>query len=383
MLTRLEPARPQTLRRQAIRPLTPDDTAAVAGVLEQVFRSGRAAPSDELVDYVRRLCLDSPGYDPGIPPLVYEDAQGRIAGFLRVFVRRMIFDGRPIRMACSGPFATLPEVRSKGAGVFLLRQFLSGPQDLSITDGANDEARYLWEQLGGQVAHLHCLGWRRLLRPAEHAGDYIAQKRPALKPVVTACRPLSALFDSAARRLVKKGVLRPPPVHEELEEEDLVPKAMAAAWPRLSAQWRLRPDYDESYLIWLLDEMSRVTSRGSLVGRQVHDPSGKMLGWYLYYLSPCRIAAVMQIAAAENKKDQLLMCLLADADRRGATAVQGRLEAGLTDSLYRHRCRTYYRAPTLALIHSRQSDAAYAIHAGQAFLTRADGEWWTGFFERL
>jgi len=378
-----ERARLQTLRRRAIRPLTPEDAKAIAVILEQVFRLDRPTARDQLADYVRRLCLDPPGYDPEIPSLVYEDTQGRIAGFLRVSVQRMTFDGRPIRLACSGPFATLPDVRARGAGVFLLRHFLEGPQDLSITDGANKEGRYLWEQLGGQTAQLHCLGWIRLLRPAKFTSDYIIRKHPALGPVVTVCRPLSGLFDLAARGLLTKGVLRPAPAPERLVEEDLAPEAMAAAWPRLSARWRLRPDYHESYLTWLLDEMSRVASRGSLVGRQVRDPNGKISGWYLYYLSPVRIAEIMQIVAAENSEDQILMCLLADADHRGAAAVQGRLEAWLIDPLYRNHCRTYYRAPTLALVYARRSDITSAVHAGQAFLTRADGEWWTGFREQF
>jgi GNAT superfamily N-acetyltransferase len=379
----LEPARVRTLRRQSIRPLTSNDIAAVAAVLERVFRSDRSASPDRLADYVRRMCLDPPGYDPEIPSLVYEDAQGRIGGFLRVSVQRMIFDGRPIRMACSGPFATLPEARAKGAGVFLLRHFLGGPQDLSITDGANDQGRYLWEQLGGQTAHLHSLGWIRLLRPAAFASQYIGRKHPALRPVVSMSRPLSVLLDGAARSLLKNGMLRPARSTEKLVEEDLAPEAMAAAWPRLSARWRLHPDYGKSYLAWLLDEMSSVTSRGPLIGRQVRDSNGKLSGWYLYYLSPSRIAEVMQIVADENNENEIFASLLLDADRRGATAVQGRLEAWLIDPLYRNRCRSYHRAPTLALVHARRSEVTAAVHAGQAFLTRADGEWWTGFREQF
>jgi hypothetical protein len=379
----LEPARVQALRKQPIRPLTPGDVTEVTAILQQVFRSDRPAAPDQLADYVYRLCLEPPGYDPEIPSLVYEDARGRIAGFLRVSVQRMIFDGQPIRMACSGPFATLPEVRARGAGVFMLRHFLEGPQDLSITDGANNEGRYLWEQMGGQTVQAHSLDWIRLLRPAEFLSDFIARKRPALGPVVTVCRPLATLLDGAARGLLKKGVLRPAPVSDHLVEEALSPEAMAADWPLLSSRWRLRPDYDTSYLTWLLNEMSRVTSRGPLVGRQVRDVKGRLSGWYLYYLSPCGIAEVMQIVATENSADQILGCLLADADRRGATAVQGRLEAWLIDSLFRNHCRNYHRAPTLALVHARRSEVTSAVHAGQAFLTRADGEWWTGFTEQF
>lgn len=379
----LEPARVRTLRRQAIRPLTPDDVDAVAAVLQQVFGTDSPAAPARLADYVRRLCLEPPGYDPEIPSLVYEDAHGRIAGFLRVSVQPVTFDGRPMRMACSGPFATLPEARAKGAGIFLLRHFLAGPQDLSITDGANDQGRLLWERLGGQTVHAHCVGWIRLLRPATFASDYIARKHPGFRPLATICRPLSMLIDGATGALVKKprSLSARPPV--QLIEEDLAPRAMAAAWPRLSARWRLRPDYDEAYLTWLLDEMSRVVSRGLLVGRQIRSEGGKLVGWYLYYLSPHRVAEVMQIAASEDHEAQVLERLFADAERRGASAVMGRLEPWLIQPLYRNRCRGYYRASTLALVHARRSDVAAAVHGGQAFLTRADGEWWTGFREQL
>ncbi|BBA34211.1 uncharacterized protein sS8_2259 [Methylocaldum marinum] len=379
----LDLARVTPLRRQAVRPLMPGDVKPVAEVLQRVFGLDRPAARHRLADYVRRLCLEPPGYDPEIPSLVYEDIQGRIAGFLRVSVQPMLFDGRPIRMACSGPFATLPDARAKGAGVFLLRHFLAGPQDLSITDGANGQGRYLWEQLGGHTVQLHCLGWIRLLRPAAFAAAYAVRKRAGLGPLVTVCRPLSILLDGAARGLSARGVIRPAPPSPALTEEDLAPEAMAAAWPQLSARWRLRPDYDKSYLAWLLDEMSRVSSRGPLLGRQLRDANGKLSGWYFYYLSPRRVADVMQIVANETHEEAVLASLVADADRRGATALQGRLEAWLIDPLHRNRSRGYYRAPTLALVHARRSEVAAAVHAGQAFLTRADGEWWTGFREPL
>lgn len=379
----LELARVRTLRRQGIRPLTPDDVDAAAAVLQQVFRTDCPTEPGRLADYIRRLCLETPGYDPEIPSLVYEDAEGRVAGFLRVSVQRMTFDGRPMRMACSGPFATLPEARAKGAGVFLLRHFLNGPQDLSITDGANEQGRLLWERLGGQTVHVHCLGWIRMLRPATFASEYIARKYPGFRKLMTICRPLSILIDRALGALVKKRRPRSarPPVR--LIEEDLAPKAMASAWPQLSTRWRLRPDYDETYLAWLLDEMSRVVSRGSLIGRQIRGEGGKLVGWYLYYLSPHRVAEVMQIAASENHETHVLEYLFADAERRGAGAVMGRLEPWLIHPLYCNRCRGYYRASTLALVHARRSDVASAVHGGQAFLTRADGEWWTGFREQL
>ena len=62
----LELARVRTLRRQAIRPLTPDDVDAVAAVLQQVFGTDSPAAPARLADYVRRAA-DKPPLDPKAP----------------------------------------------------------------------------------------------------------------------------------------------------------------------------------------------------------------------------------------------------------------------------------------------------------------------------
>ncbi len=378
----LESGQPRAVRRQAIRPLAPADLAAVAGICERVMRSGRSEPSAGLVDCFRRFFLAAPGHDPEIPSLVYEDSTGRLTGFLGVQVRRIRFDGHPLRMACSGPHMMLPEARGP-AGVFLLRQFLQGPQDLSITDGATDEARRLWEHLGGQTALAPSLGWTRPLRPLGFAGEWLAKRRPALDHTVRFGRPLLRLADAAFRGLLHHR-LRAQPVPAGLREEVLDAEAMAAAWPALSSGRRLRPDYDAPHLAWLLEEMAKVRSRGALMGHLVRTGEGAPRGWYLYYLSRRRIAHVVQLVAAERHAEQVLACLLADADRHGAVAVQGRLDSGLADPICRAGGWIHYRAPTLSLAHSRHLDVSHALHTGQACLTRADGEWWTGFsFERF
>jgi hypothetical protein len=360
---------------ERIRPFAAQDAQAVAALYERVERSGsqRAAPG--LVDCFRRFFADSPGVDPDIPSLVYLDDRGQVAGFLGVYVRRMRWDGRPLRMACSGQLFTAPHVRTQAAGARLLRRFLDGPQDLSITDGATDEARRLWQALGGSTAVLHCLRWTHVLRPARFATAYLARRRWArAAPVLLG--PLAAATDVLLRRTLRRRPCRRTPWHTV----ELTAPLMAQSWPRLALRRRLHPDYDAAYLQWLLTEMRRSTARGTLRARLVEAADGQPLGWFLYYLNAQRIAEVVQLAAPDPHLPRVLDCLLHDADVHGALAVQGRVEPGMLATLDARACWLHYRAP-FALVHSRDPAIAAAIHAGEAFLTRADGEWWTSFID--
>src|SRR5206468_12935959 len=50
----------------------------------------------------------------------------------------------------------------------LVKAALSGPQDLFLADGANDQARRVWQTIGGTVPLLYNLHWTRPLRPARY-----------------------------------------------------------------------------------------------------------------------------------------------------------------------------------------------------------------------
>src|SRR2546429_6858547 len=60
----------------------------------------------------------------------------------------------------------------------LMSRLLAGPQELSITDDANDAARRLWETLVGESSPNYGLRWTHPLRPFSYAA-----RRPARGPV--------------------------------------------------------------------------------------------------------------------------------------------------------------------------------------------------------
>jgi hypothetical protein len=342
------------------------------GLYEHIARSGSRTPPPGLAAYFERLFLDYPGADPEVPSLVYVDADGKVGGFLGSSVRRFLFDGRPIRVGISGQLVTEPGARSQAAGAFLMREYLNGPQDLTITDTASAVVRKIWERLGGEAYQLGCVGWVRVFRPWRFGASYVGRRRSTA--AVGAARPVLSALDTATGALLGR-VLRPPRAGATTDE-DLTPVALAAGLTDIADDIRLRPDVDEAFAEWLLREVEAVTERGTLIRRLVR-AGGEVRGWYVYYLVRGGIGQVLAVAGPEQGVEDVLDSLFRDAQSRGAAGLQGRLEPHLLEPLSQRRC-VFHAAGYLSLLHARDRDLLHAVQAGRALLTRLDGEWWMG-----
>ena len=352
-----------------IRPLERDDLAQVVELYERTLRSGSQNPPPGLAGYFERTLLDHPWVDPNVPSLVYEAGDGRIVGFVGSHPRRLLFDGRQIRMGCTGPFISDPDRRRLAIGAKLMRSYLSGPQDLTITDGATDVVHEMWAHLGGHAAHPGSLAWTRLFRPWRAVGDRWLERRGS-KRWRRVARAAWPLLDAPAM-----PIARPPVPPAGVEAEELTPRALIEHQPEVLGDARLWVDYDEPFLEWLFREMAAVRTRGALT-RRVLRRDGRMIGWYVAYLKPNGLSEVMEIAAAKGELGAVIDCLFADAWRSGAAAIEGRLEPALYEPLSHRRCVLRYS--TRALFHSNEFELAAAISLGRSALTRLDGEWWMG-----
>jgi hypothetical protein len=355
----------------AIRPLERGDLPQVVSLYEHVARSGSRTAPPGLAGYFERTFLDHPWADAEIPSLVYTDGEGRIVGFLGSSVRRLEFDGRPLRMGISGQLVTEPEARSRAAGAFLMREYMTGAQDLTITDTASEMVRKIWEGVGGETSQLACIGWVRILRPAQFATAYRTRER--VEPVRRA--RLSQVLDAASSPLAGR-ILRPPRA-TDVQGEELTPAALARHLDEVTPSARLRPAYDEAFAEWLFRELAAVRSRGTVLKRLVRTSDGRLRGWYVGYLVPGGIAQVLQVAADERDVGYVLDHLFREAYESGAAALQGRLEPHLREPLTQRRA-VFHRAGYLALVHARDNELLHAIQAGHALLTRLEGEWWMG-----
>jgi GNAT superfamily N-acetyltransferase len=356
-----------------IRPLAEDDLEQVAALYELVARSGLRTVPPKMVEFFRESFLKHPWVDPEIPSLVSEDREGRIVGFIGSHVRRFRFDGRPVRIGCGGQLVADPEARNQAVGAFLMRRYLAGPQDLTITDTATEVVRRIWETAGGRTDYTSCIGWLRVFRPWAFARAYLVRGERA-GAVHAIGRPFSYVLDSLSIRVSsdRLRVKRPEGRSEELGSQTLVDQL-----PELSGSVRLYPDYDAGFLRWLFREMALTTSHGTLLRALVRDARGELLGWYVYYLKPGGISQVMQVAARSRFVGEVLDHLFFDAQAGGSAALQGRLEPRLLEPLS-HRRVLLHPSGYLTLVDARNRDLLDAIAAGDAILTRMEGDWWMG-----
>jgi hypothetical protein len=349
------------------RPFLPRDAAGVAALHARVYPRGGWTLPAEYEAYLREVLLGNPWLDPEIPSWVMEDA-GRIVGFLGIVPRRMRFGGRPVRVAVSCQLMVERESRASLAGLSLLRRLFAGPQDLTIADGANAVSRALWEASGGIASPLHSLHWVRLLRPAQGllslAGSRLGRLRALAHPLAAAVDACLAL----GRRAATSEAL-------ELREEPLDARQLLEAFKVIRSD--LRPDYDLAALEWLLAQATSKRRHGALHGALVRDWSGRIAGWFLYYLNDA-LSQVLQIGARPGALGAIFEQLARHARRHGARALEGRMDASLAALLQGKRCLLQNRA-LCTLLHARDDKLLMPLLHGGAFFSRLEGEWWMRF----
>ncbi|MGH8641472.1 MAG: GNAT family N-acetyltransferase [Burkholderiales bacterium] len=358
-----------------IRVLAEDDVPAVAALFRRVYPDQRWTSPAACESYIREPLFNNPWCDFQLPSWVAEE-NGRIAGFYGVMPRWMTLRGRPLRAAVACHYMVDPDCRNGLMALQLAQACLSGPQDLTIADGASDMSRRLWIGIGGAVPLLYSLHWTRPLLPARFALSLL-EKRSALPRALTlAARPLGDLADALATRLRPNRFYRE---NREGADDALDPATVLAHLPEVLRGSALQPVYSERMLACLLERTARKARHGTLRARAVRDGEQRVLGWYLYYAQPGGVGEVIQLAARESSCDRVLQRLLADAWQHGVAAVHGRLDPRFTQALSVRHC--WLRTDgAWTLVHSRHADVLEAFQQGCAFLSRLEGEWWLEFF---
>jgi hypothetical protein len=353
----------------AVRPFVEEDIPQVAELHRKVFLTG-AAHSLELQrdyrSYLTRIFLRHPWREQGgITSLVYDD--GEITGFLGVVPRLMSLGGRSVRVAVSSQFIVDPARRSTLAAIKLLQAFISGPQDLSLADEANDASRKLLESLGGSAALLYSLYWFRLLQPAQFLLSRVTH--PVLRALSRLLAPPCRLIDAVSIRLPQSRRSQPSVTAAELTATDLLEGL--ASLPRRHS---LFPEYNERSLEWLLSALTQSRGYGELQKIVLRNPAGKIIGWYLYQIALSGLGEVLQIGAEDTSIGMVLDHLFDHAVQHGAFALSGRFEPKFVQQLHEKHSMFHHRGHWV-LVHSNAPDLLRAIHSGDAYLTRLEGEW--------
>jgi hypothetical protein len=362
-----------------IRNFKEEDVPAVAALFHKVYLANDPAQArtsvQKICESFEEIFLRNPWRGESLPSLVCEDKDGATLGFIGVTPRRMTIRGRPILAAVSAHLMLDPDRRLGLAGVQLLRQFLAGPQQLSIADFANDLGRAVWDGIGGKMSYLHSLQWVKPLRPSARALNMARRKLripAALSPIL---RPLSGASDAMLARISPHRFRFAPP---ELIAKDLDDETLLACLSLLPSNYSLIPEYDGLSLGWLMRRAERMKTRGQMRKTALCDDSGAIVGWYLYYLNPGGTSEVLQMWARKGSAGAVLDHLFHNAWSQGSDVIAGRAEQQLLPALSSKEC--YLNCgPPWVMVHARNPEILQAIDRGDAFLSKLEGEWCTSY----
>jgi len=352
-----------------VRSLHHDDLPQVVALYRSHLAVPNLAGEDELRTAFELVFLGEPLSDPSIPSLVFEGSDGEILGFIGSLVHRMRFVERSVRLACSSSLVVSPKARQFGAGGLLLRKYLAGPQDLTMTDTAGSATEKMWKRLGGSQYHLGSITWLHLVRPVQAAAGLKLwhlgrqQRLPLVRPL---CRPLDAVYSRSART---DGTCEA----QELTEEELTPRLLTDHHRLGPQRFDLWPEYDAERLGLLFDQIGRSRSNGRFVKKLVRDERGQPVGWYTASLLPSDICRVLGLAATPGNEERLFHHVLRRAKDLGAAAVAGRVEPWLLE-VFPPRMVMFSRVRFL--VHSRDEALCDAVRAGKALLTGLESDIW-------
>jgi len=354
-----------------LRPFGRADLSEVVALRQQVYPLSERPTRDALTAYAERILLHNPWRDEELPSWVYEDERGRVVGFLGVIPRPMVFQAKPIRVAVATQLMVAAEHRGLVGGR-LVRAFLRGPQDLSLSDAANDAARRVWESSGGRTSLIHGFSWTRVLRPCRHLSLRFADSF-ILRAGLLAGRPLLAAADAAVARLGDTATQPPPGATEPVDAA-----ALLGHFGDVGGEVPLRPRYDAASFDWLLEQLAEKRDLGSLQHALVWDGAGRVVGWFILFLKRGGVSQVVQVAARRSARALVLRHLYHQAWRGGAAAVSGRLDPALLNDLAAQGC-VFHREGPWMLIHSCRPELMLAVEQGGTFPSRLEGEWWLTF----
>jgi hypothetical protein len=159
-----------------------------------------------------------------------------------------------------------------------------------------------------------------------------------------------------------------------LRAEDLDAATLRDCIAEAAADTALRPEYDERSLKWLLEVLAGKRGCGGFHRTGLRDDAGRLVGWYLAHLAPGGTGEVLQVGARGGALAPVLDHLFARAWQLGVDVLYGRVEPARLRQLSERGCVFHHRGHWM-LVHSGVPGVLEAIHRGDAFLTRLEGEW--------
>lgn len=331
--------------------------------------------SADLKSYLATLFLDDERLGTGLTSLVHVRGDGTVSGFLGVLPVEMEFEGRRVLAANCGTFVSDGRDGDPFAGARLLREVLSGPQDLSFSETSNDASTQMWRGVRATVLAPYSLEWLRIVKPCAFAVEAAREHIPLAR----AARPLARLADAiVCRRNDRQAWSHYSPLSgkaDSLVDEPAGDGAFIEAFQAFVQPFALRPRWERPALATMLNHAAGKAQHGERVQRLVKTRSGTVIGAYLYYGNAGGIGRTVQLLSAPGQESVVIDCLIRNAYERGLAAIRGRTQPALLQAMIGKKCAFVHTSATVA--HSRDHALVEAMASGKAFLNGFVGEGWT------
>ncbi|PSM16718.1 hypothetical protein [Nitratireductor sp. StC3] len=356
------------------RSLVAADVPVVARLFQKILRKTREPATPALETYLASVFLDGPDRDPEINSFVHLRRDGCVNGFVGVLPLPLLVGDRPVRGALCGTLMVEDHADDPFAGARLMRAFLGGPQDVSLTETANDISTTMWRKLRATVLPDHSLEWLRVIRPAGFAAE-MAARAVGLGGVL---RPLARPVDA----LVRRGGDGPSWTHMPvglpagtLASAEVDDGEAAALFVELTGGYEVRPNWRAQSLARMLAESRRKAVYGAMVRRKVVARNGRPVGLFLYYGDPGRVGRVVQVLHAPGQAGIVLDSMLAHAGETGLVALRGRTMPALLEAMLGRRFMFVHASSSI--VHARDKSLIEPFVAGRAFFNGFAGESWS------
>lgn len=357
-----------------LRPFAENDVSPVADLIWKVLHERKGPAPASLRAHLQELFLQNPWMDDGIVSRVFENTQGKILGFFGAVPRRMSIQGETIRLAFGSNLVVDPESRASVTAMQLVRAFMKGSQDISITDSANEMSRPLLRSLGFHVVPIYSLQWARPLRPSQYAINGVSRlnkKSQTMAVIGALAKPFCGLIDKAATSLRVTPLRQSRPAEDD---EDLDTETLLECLATIPAKHWIVPEYNRDSLNWVLEFVAKRKVFGELRKRSVRNKDRKIIGWYIYTVAPGAVGEVLQIGSESPSIGIVLDHLFYDAWKHGLVGIHGRMEPQFMQELTSKSC-FFLRHGSWTLAHSNKPQLLNLFQGGAAFFSRLDGEW--------
>ncbi|MCD2172510.1 hypothetical protein [Rhizobium sp. C4] len=357
-----------------VRPLSADDVGAVTALYYRILRHSKAPPPAALSAYFRAFYLDGPYRDPDIPALVHVADNGHVNGFVGIHSVPYLLGERRLRAAFCGALMSEDHESDPLAGARLLKAFVSGPQDISLSETANVISETMWTKLRGRTIPGYSFEWFRVFRPAGFAAALAGEKAALARHLA----PITRFIDGKLSGRPSLGRFSPATAPAALTVDDADFASFADAVRKLSADKQARPDWENGYLDHVLANAVIKPAYGQAHMGLVKTKSGEPIGAFLYHLKWDGIGRVLQVMAIPGRLGPVLDLMFAHALEHGAAGLRGRSSPDLIEAA----TGRYMIMATISstVIHAKDPALTEPFLSGNCMLTGLAGERWNRFF---